>query len=236
MINNDAARDYGRRNPGDDQHRALLRPADRRPPLDLTAARAQLAASRQQTPAAVPPATAWKGRHPLDVGAVRQARESARAARTRPVRPPGAMVFATAGGWRWTHVDGLLGGRQWERLSAALVTTGPFESLAFRSARLDGEDGRAEFRTAADGTQWATIVIDDRLGRLERQTAIAHELAHVADYVASGAWAQVFTDVHRCRSSEEFAYAAESWLRPETPVSDLLAAARRHALAAGHGR
>ncbi|MCQ9706135.1 hypothetical protein [Streptomyces sp. BSP1] len=244
------ARAYAERHPDNVAHaRALSRlDPDRTPPvqippgrtLDLTEARARLAAA-SSTPAVVaPPAGAAASRprrRVLDVGAVRAQREAEAAARRPPLAPGSAMRFVASGSWRWCHVHpGLPDARGWTRLAAALVAAGPLLSLRVDQGPALGHGGHTRFQGGDDGTVWASIAVDPEVCGTPHRTArvIAHELAHVADELATrstvtaSAWWRSFSDPHRTAAAEAFAVEAEDWLTPRTTAAELIAAARRH--------
>ncbi|MFC8013206.1 hypothetical protein [Streptomyces cinereoruber] len=247
-----AARAFALRHPENRRHAELLAAADpewaaaRSRPLDLTAARAAIAARRvvdeerqEQRPAPPPPPTPAAAparpvsRRPLDVAAAR-----ARRATPRPIPPVTALRFLGRDStWRWVSIEtDTAGARRWERLTTGLVAAGPFQSLRMRGARMATGPGTGEsrFHRDEDGAEWVDIVLDDRYApRLER--LVAHELGHVADEIAqleasttATAWRRDFTNRHRCADAEAFAIASEEWVRPTTTAAELLAAARRH--------
>lgn len=206
-----AARSHLAANPGDTRHRSLLALLD---------------------PDWAPPAEKAGGKRPhtYDIGAVRRAQEQARAERRPPVRPGNALRFFSSAGWRWASVDSLRGGLSWARLVTGLVDAGPFQSLTLTPGRLaDDTAGLSEFRVGEGGVHWVTVTVDvDRLPQGTLDRVVAHELAHVADYIASGDWPTVFADAHRIADAEAFAYDAEEWVSSKTLAADLIDAARRH--------
>ncbi|CAM5326465.1 hypothetical protein Sdia_24140 [Streptomyces diastaticus subsp. diastaticus] len=173
----------------------------------------------------------------LNVGAVRAQREAEEAARRPPLAPASSLRFVASGSWRWCHVHPRLpDARGWTRLAAALVSAGPLLSLRVDQGPALGHGGHTRFQGGDGGAVWASVAVDPEVCGTPHRTArvIAHELAHVADELATlatvtaSAWWASFSDPHRTAAAEAFAVEAEEWLTPRTTAAELLDAARRH--------
>ena len=253
-IDLEAARQHAARNPESFAHAALLRRLDpswsppgtvraavpARPPvpsrpLDLTAARAALAARRQeqQRSAVAPARTPAPARPPLDLSQVRTGQD---ARRVPALTATGTRFTTRDGAWRWVDIQtGVPAARRWEHLAIGLTSASPFVGLRIRpGATGGGFDGRTWFHTSPDtGETWVDMVLDPHTAD-DTDRVISHELAHVADEAArlqdagtAAAWRAEFGAPHRSESAEHFAVDAEEWLRPTTSPATLLAHARR---------
>ncbi|MCX4525262.1 hypothetical protein OG982_06085 [Streptomyces sp. NBC_01551] len=228
------------------QAQAAERERDR-PPLDLRAARAALQAARTGTPAPKAPAPRTRPEaartRPLNVGAVRKARETARAALTPPDAPPGALRFAASGGWRWANLHPGLNSHRWERLARALTAAGPLVCLDVRPGACGGDRGRTEILRSPAGELWARITVDPVEAAQDLDAIMRHELAHLGDETVRlrdastyAAWLREFHTPHRSAAAESFAMEAEDWVHPGTTAAELLARAEEHQAGRRRGR
>ncbi|MEU8943547.1 hypothetical protein AB0C97_36765 [Streptomyces goshikiensis] len=243
------AREYAARNPEDLEQAAIIRlmtgpdPAPpARPPLNLAAARARLAARAPATPPQPAPAPKVARHASLNVGAARRRTEADRAAARPPIEPPFATTMWSPSGWRWVSLAGLgLGNAdRWSHLAASLAASSPFASISARMVppgALGRDCGRAWFRQCPDtGTRWVEISIEDGHSPAQTEGIIRHELAHIAEVAAARDVDAAFTSAALAARGERFAVAAEEWLTHRTPAAELLAAARDFETTAGPRR